>query len=122
MGTSTSRDCSIVAMLSPSGSFPGVRSGARRSSAVLGAAAHAAGAGARLAGGALRRGDPEHAHRLEAEPEALAPVGRADVEPGEVAHALEPVAHGVAMGVELLGGSGDVAVALQERLERLHEV
>src|SRR5215204_7397020 len=90
--------------------------------AVLRAAPHAAGAGPRLAGGALRRGDAEHAHRLEPEAQALTAIGRADVETGEVAHALEPVADRVAVGVEPRGGAGDVAVALQERLERLHEV
>ena len=45
-----------------------------------------------------------------------------DVEPGEVAHALEPVAHGVAVREQALGGAGDVAVGVEERLERLHEV
>ena len=42
--------------------------------------------------------------------------------PREVADALEPVADGVAVGVEPLGGAGDVAVALEERLQRLHQV
>src|SRR5829696_1299045 len=82
--------------------------------AVLRAAPHAAGARARLAGGALRRGDAEHAHRLEPEAEALAAVRRADVEAGEVAHPLEAVAHGVAVRVQPRRGARHVAVALEE--------
>ena len=61
-------------------------------------ARHATALGTRLARGAARRGDPEHAHRLQAERQLLAAVGRGDVEAGELAHALEPVADRVAVG------------------------
>src|SRR4051794_23140167 len=47
--------------------------------------------------------DAEHAHRLEAEREALAPVAGADVEAGQLAHALKSVTNRVAMGEERLG-------------------
>ena len=90
--------------------------------AVLRLARDAAAAGAGLGRGPARRGDAEHAHRLQAEAELLAAVGRGDVEAGEVAHALEPVADRVAVREEPRGGAGDVAVGVEERLERLHEV
>ena len=67
---------------------------------------------------ARRRGDPEHAHRLQPEAELLAPVARADVEPAQLAHALQAVVDRVAVGEQPLRGAGDVAVGLQERLER----
>src|SRR4051794_1247698 len=74
---------------------------------VVGLARNPAGLGAGLGDGALRREDAEHLHRLEAEPELLAAVGGADVEPRQLLHPLEPVANGVAGGGEsLLGGSG----------------
>ena len=91
-------------------------------SPILRLAAHAAAAGAGLGGRAARGGDAEHAHRLQAEAELLAAVGGGDVEPGQVLHALEPVADRVAVRVEPGGGAGDVAVGVEERLERLHQV
>src|SRR5829696_5847800 len=45
-----------------------------------------------------RRRVAKHAHRLEAQAEPLATVARADVEGGQLAHALEPVADGVPVG------------------------
>ena len=51
------------------------------------------------------------------EAEALAAVGRAHVEAAQLAHAVEPVANGVAVGEELLGGVRHVAVGGEERLE-----
>ena len=50
------------------------------------------------------------------------PSVEATSRPREVAHALEPVADRVAVGVQPRGGAGDVAVGVEERLERLHEV
>ena len=66
--------------------------------------------------------DAEHAHRLEAEREALAAVGRGHVERGQLLHALEPVADRVAVGEEALGGPRDVAVGVEERLERADQL
>src|SRR5689334_24289557 len=83
---------------------------------------HLAGLGAVLRRRTLRRGDAEYAHRLQAEAEALAAVGRGDVEAAQLLHALEPVADRVAVRVELLGGLRDVAVGLEERLERAYEL
>ena len=51
-------------------------------------------------------GDAEHAHRLQTEAEALAAVGRGDVQPAEVAHALEPVADRVPVGEQARRRSG----------------
>src|SRR4051812_18599383 len=82
----------------------------------------ATGLGARLRGRALRRRDAQHAHRLQPEAEPLAAVGGGDVEAGQLAYALEPVADRVPVREELLGSLGDVAVRLQERLERAHEL
>ena len=79
--------------------------------------ADAAAAGARFGRRAAAVGDAEHAHRLEPERELLAAVGRADVEPGELPHALEAVADRVAVGEQPLGGAGDVAVGLEEGLD-----
>ncbi len=62
--------------------------------------------------------DSQHAHGLEAQAELLAPVGGADVEPRELAHALEAVADRVAVREEALRGAGDVAVGVEERLDR----
>ena len=78
------------------------------------ASGHAAALGPGLGGRPARRGDPEHAHRLQAERELLATVAGADVEPAQLAHALEAVADGVAVREEALGGLGDVPVAVQE--------
>src|SRR5215210_7558779 len=91
-------------------------------SAVLGPAPDAAALGARLRRGATRRGDPQHAHRLEPEPELLAAVRRGDVEAGEVADALEPVAHRVPVREQPLRGPGHVAVAVEIGLERLDQL
>src|SRR3954447_24939118 len=55
-------------------------------------------------------------------PKPLAAVCGTNIEPGELLHALEPVAHGVAVGVEALGGLGDVAVGVEERVERADEL
>ena len=78
--------------------------------------------GPELVGGAAGRGDAEHAHRLEAEREALAAVGRADVELGQLADAVEAVADRVAVGEEALGGPGDAAVGVEEGLERADQL
>src|SRR3954466_2642466 len=61
-----------------------------------------------LRGGAARRRDAEHPHGLQAEAELLAPIGRGDVEPAEVAHALEPVADRMPVREQARGGLGDV--------------
>ena len=80
----------------------------------------AAGAGLerRTAGG----GDAEHAHRFEAEAELLAALGRGDVVAAELAHPLQPVADRVAVGEELFGGGGDVAVVVEVGLDRRHQL
>src|ERR1700761_5943841 len=49
-------------------------------------------AGTRLERRAAGRGDPQHAHRFEAEAELLAAFGRGDVVAAELPHALQPVA------------------------------
>ena len=49
-------------------------------SAILGLPSNAPAAGSGLGGGPARRGDAEDAHRLQPEPELLAPVGGRDVE------------------------------------------
>ena len=59
---------------------------------------------------------------LRPRPRPLAAVGRRDVEAAQLLHALEPVADRVAVGEELRGRLRDVAVGLEERLEREHEV
>ena len=67
-------------------------------------------------------GMPSTRIALRPSDEALAAVGRADVEAAQLAHALEAVADRVAVGEELLGGAGDVAVGVEERLERAHQL
>ena len=81
-------------------------------------ARHTPRACARLGGGAAGGGDAEHAHRLQAEAELLAAVAGADVQAGELAHALEAVVDRVAVGEQALRGAGDVAVGVEERLDR----
>src|SRR5947208_14950804 len=91
-------------------------------SAVARLARDLAGLGARLADGALRRHDAQHLHRLEAESELLAPVGGSDVEPRQLLDPLEAIANGMAVREQLLRGAGDVAVRVEEGLERAHEL
>src|SRR3954468_2672746 len=79
-------------------------------------------AGARLAGRGAAVRNAHHTHAPEAQAELLAPVGRADVEPGQLAHAFQAVTHRVAVRVQALRRAGDVAVRIEERLDRLHEV
>src|SRR5215218_5445894 len=86
VGTGAAIDATLVTCNSQVNPAP-------RRSALLAAARHPTAASAPLGRRPARRGDPEHAHRLQPEAELLA-----------------------------RGGVGDVAVALQERLERLHEV
>src|SRR5215213_1750825 len=93
-----------------------------RALALFAAARHPSAARAALRRGPARGGDPEHPHRLEPEAELLAPVGRGDVQPGQVAHPLEPVADRVAVREQPRGGVRDVPVTLQERLERLDQI
>src|SRR3954447_5979913 len=71
---------------------PGVATHSRGAgrSAILLLAMDAAALGAALAGRALRQHDAEHAHRLQPEPQALAAVGRTDVQAGQLAYALQP--------------------------------
>src|SRR6185312_9296045 len=85
--------------------------------AVLGVPRDAAAPGAGLRGRSAGGRDAEHAHRLQAEAELLAAVGGGDVEPGQVAYALEPIADRVSVREEALRGAGDVAVGVEERLE-----
>ena len=59
---------------------------------------------------------------LQPEREALATVGRGDVERGQLAHPLEPVADRVAMGEEAFGRASDVAVGVEEGFERAHQL
>src|ERR1700761_6144261 len=94
---------------------PGPRSGAY---SVLARTRHLAAAGARLERRAAGRGDAEDAHRFEPEAELLAALGRGDVVAAELAHALQPVADRVAVGEELFGGRGDVAVVVEVGLDR----
>ena len=67
--------------------------------------------------GPARRGDAEHAHRLQAEAELLAALGRRDVVAAELLDPLEAVADRVAVGEELFGGGGDVAVVVEIGLD-----
>ena len=66
--------------------------------------------------------EAEHAHRFEAEAEALAAVAGADVEAAQLAYPVEAVADRVAVGEEAFGGPGDVAIGLEERLERAQQL
>src|SRR5680860_1646544 len=84
---------------------------------ILAAARNLAAPGTRFLGRAAGRGDAQHSHRLEAEAELLAALGGGDVVAAEVAYALEAVADRVAMGEELFGGGGDVAVVCQVGLD-----
>src|SRR3954447_26305373 len=70
--------------------------------AVLRLPRHPPGLGAALVRRTARRGDAQHPHRLEAQREALAAVGRAHVEPGQLPDAVQAVADRVAVGEELL--------------------
>src|SRR5262245_11467729 len=79
--------------------------------------AHLAALGAGLERRAAWRGDPEDAHRLEAEAELLAALGRGDIVAAELADTLEAVADRVAVGEELFGGRGDVAVVVEVGLD-----
>ncbi len=51
-----------------------------------------------------------------------AAVAGADVQSRQLAHALQAVVDGVAMGEQPLGGAGDVAVGLQEGLQGAHQL
>ena len=86
--------------------------------AVLVLVRHAACFAALLVGWAAWRDYAQDAHRLQSQREAFAAVGGGDVEGGQLLHALQAVADRVAVGEELLGGPGDVAVGVQEGLER----
>src|SRR5829696_10042144 len=68
-----------------------------------------------------RRRVAKHAHRLEAQAEPLATVARADVEGGQLAHALEPVADGVPVGEQALSRPRDAPVRVEIGLEREQE-
>ena len=72
--------------------------------------------------GALGARTPSTRIAFRPEAEALAAVGRVDVEAGQLLHALEPVADRVAVGEELLVGRGHRAVVGEERLERQHQL
>src|SRR5829696_8796076 len=78
--------------------------------------------GARLQGWASRRGYAEDSHRLQAEAQLLATLGGGDVVAAELADALEAVADRVAVGEELFGGCGDVAVVAEVGLDRRHQL
>src|SRR6187402_65316 len=78
---------------------------------------HLAGLRARLGHRWARCADTQHPHRLESEAQPLAAIGRADVEAGQLAHALEPVADRVPVGEELLARRRHRAVAGEECLE-----
>src|SRR5437868_8724364 len=68
--------------------------------------------GPRLGRRATPVGEPEDPHRLEPQRELLAAVRGAHVQPAELLHALQPVAHGVTVGEQLLRRSGHVAVGV----------
>ena len=59
----------------------------------------------RARGRAERRGDAEHAHRLQPQAQLLAPLGRGDVVAAQLLGPLQAVADRVAVGEELLGGA-----------------
>src|SRR5271167_3433327 len=82
-------------------------------SLLLRGARHLARLGAGLHGRAAGRGYAEDPHRLEAKAELLAAPGGRDVVATKLLDPLEAVADRVAVGEELFGGGGDVAVVVE---------
>src|SRR5439155_494048 len=60
--------------------------------------------------------------RLRPVAQLVATIARAHVVAGELAHALQAVVDGVAVGEQPLGGAGDVPVSLQEGLQRSDQI